>query len=86
MRLSNVLQDLRPYQEARKLVAMPSVLEWYSYVFASGNLLAGPFFELRDYRSGWQLLSRVMEVSQLSMLNLFEANTIPHHAPNSTTP
>ncbi|DBA91841.1 TPA: hypothetical protein ACH3X1_015978 [Trebouxia sp. C0004] len=43
-------QELTPYQESRKLVAMPSPLEWLSYIFASGNLLAGPFFELRDYR------------------------------------
>lgn len=28
---------------------MPSLPEWLSYIFASGNLLAGPFFELRDY-------------------------------------
>lgn len=42
-------QALRPYQESRKLVNMPSLLEWLSYIFASGNLLAGPFFELRDY-------------------------------------
>ncbi len=45
-----VMQELTPYQESRKLVAMPSPLEWLSYIFASGNLLAGPFFELRDYR------------------------------------
>ncbi len=45
-----VVQELTPYQESRKLVAMPSPLEWLSYIFASGNLLAGPFFELRDYR------------------------------------
>lgn len=29
--------------------ALPSLLEFLSYVFAFGNLLAGPFFELRDY-------------------------------------
>ena len=46
----NATQDLTSYQESRKLEAMPSPLEWVSYVFASGNLLAGPFFELRDYR------------------------------------
>ena len=28
---------------------MPSMLEWLSFVFASGNLLAGPYFELSDY-------------------------------------
>ena len=43
-------QELRPYQQSHKLVSMPSLLEWLSYIFASGNLLAGPFFELRDYR------------------------------------
>ena len=28
---------------------MPSLLEYLSYVFAAGNLLAGPNFELSDY-------------------------------------
>ena len=28
---------------------MPSPLEWLSFTFASGNLLAGPYFELSDY-------------------------------------
>ena len=32
-------------------MTMPSPLEWLSYIFASGNLLAGPFFEFRDYRN-----------------------------------
>lgn len=44
------VQELTPYQELHKLVAMPTLVEWLSYVFASGNLLAGPFFELKDYR------------------------------------
>lgn len=44
-----VMQDLSPYQQAHKLVQMPSLLEWLSFVFASGNLLAGPYFELADY-------------------------------------
>ena len=43
------LQELRPYQESMKLQLMPSLLEFFSYVFAAGNLLAGPFFEFRDY-------------------------------------
>ena len=33
---------------------MPSLLEWLSYVFASGNLLAGPFFELKDHQEYFQ--------------------------------
>lgn len=28
---------------------MPNLLEYLSYVFASGSLLAGPTFELSDY-------------------------------------
>ena len=28
---------------------MPNLLEYLSYIFASGNLLAGPTFELSDY-------------------------------------
>ena len=31
------------------LTKMPSPLEWFSFTFASGNLLAGPYFELSDY-------------------------------------
>ncbi|BDA41335.1 Lysophospholipid acyltransferase 2 [Coccomyxa sp. Obi] len=42
-------EDLTPYQQAHKLTQMPSMLEWLSFVFASGNLLAGPYFELSDY-------------------------------------
>lgn len=37
------------YQERTRLHALPSPLEFASYVFAFGNLLAGPFFEMRDY-------------------------------------
>jgi hypothetical protein len=29
--------------------ATPNILHYFSYMFASGNLLAGPFFEYRDY-------------------------------------
>lgn len=32
-----------------KLDRLPSLLEYYSYCFASGNLLAGPFFEAKEY-------------------------------------
>ena len=42
-------QDLKPYQRAHRLEKMPSVLEGLSYLFAAGNLLAGPHFELSDY-------------------------------------
>ncbi|EIE25092.1 membrane bound O-acyl transferase family protein [Coccomyxa subellipsoidea C-169] len=42
-------EELTPYQQAHKLTQMPSVLEWLSFTFASGNLLAGPYFELADY-------------------------------------
>ena len=28
---------------------LPSLLEWLSFMFSAGNLLAGPYFELADY-------------------------------------
>ena len=43
------LQELSPYQQRHRLTKMPSPLEWLSFTFASGNLLAGPYFELSDY-------------------------------------
>lgn len=43
------MQDLTQYQQTHKLRGMPSLLEYLSYVFAAGNLLAGPNFELSDY-------------------------------------
>lgn len=42
-------QQLSSYASTKALDTPPSLLEWYSYIFASGNLLAGPFFELKDY-------------------------------------
>ena len=47
------MQDLKPYQSAHRLTRMPSVLEGLSYLFAAGNLLAGPHFELSDYLVRW---------------------------------
>lgn len=43
------VQNLSTYQQTHKLHRMPNLLEYLSYVFASGNLLAGPTFELSDY-------------------------------------
>jgi MBOAT, membrane-bound O-acyltransferase family len=42
-------QALNNYQAKNKLDQLPSLLEFLSYVFAIGNLLAGPFFEISDY-------------------------------------
>ncbi|KAK9810978.1 hypothetical protein WJX73_003119 [Symbiochloris irregularis] len=42
-------EELTEYQRKMKLERMPSLLEYLSYVFASGNLLAGPNFEMADY-------------------------------------
>ncbi|CAK0783622.1 hypothetical protein CVIRNUC_006821 [Coccomyxa viridis] len=42
-------EELSPYQQRHRLTKMPSPLEWLSFTFASGNLLAGPYFELSDY-------------------------------------
>lgn len=40
---------LRDYAKSKKLQSLPSVLEFFSYCFAAGNLLSGPFFEAKDY-------------------------------------
>ena len=42
-------EQLRAYAAEKRLHRLPSLLEYCSYVFASGNLLAGPFFEAHDY-------------------------------------
>ena len=44
------MQEMTPYQRAHCIRAMPSLLEYVSYVFAFGNLLAGPVIEYRDYQ------------------------------------
>lgn len=41
--------QLRDYAKAKRLTHLPSPLEFLSYLFAAGNLLAGPFFEAKDY-------------------------------------
>lgn len=41
--------ELREYAKTKKLDRLLSPLEYYSYLFATGNLLSGPFFEARDY-------------------------------------
>lgn len=43
------VQDLKAYQRAHRLARLPTPLEGLSYLFAAGNLLAGPHFELSDY-------------------------------------
>jgi hypothetical protein len=43
-------QALRPYSQRNALTRLPSLLEWGSYLAGAGNLLAGPFMELRDYQ------------------------------------
>ncbi len=40
---------LTPYAAAKRLPRAPSLLEYFSYLFCAGNLLAGPAFEMRDY-------------------------------------
>lgn len=40
---------LTSYQQKMKLARLPSPLEYLSYIFAAGNLLSGPNFEMADY-------------------------------------
>lgn len=41
--------SLRSYARAKALQRCPSLLEYFSYLFAAGNLLSGPTFEAKDY-------------------------------------
>lgn len=72
-------QELTTYQQAHKIAKMPSLLEWLSFIFASGNLLAGPYFELSDYlnfieRKGpWDPKSK-----QPTAANQYMAGVRPH--------
>lgn len=43
-------ERLREYAACKRLPELPSPLEFLSYLFAAGNLLAGPFFEARDFK------------------------------------
>lgn len=42
-------EQLQEYAASKRLAALPSPLQFFSYLFAAGNLLAGPFFEASDY-------------------------------------
>ncbi|GLC46847.1 hypothetical protein PLESTB_001540800 [Pleodorina starrii] len=48
-------EDLTAYQAAHQLVSTPTPLEFLSYLFGLGNLLAGPFFEFTDYKDFMEL-------------------------------
>jgi hypothetical protein len=40
------------YQKSHHLKKLPSLLEFFGYVFCFGNLLAGPIIEFKDYQVG----------------------------------
>lgn len=40
---------MTPYQTEHALAHLPSLLQFFSYVFSVGNLLAGPAFEYVKY-------------------------------------
>lgn len=40
---------LHPYSMSKRLMSIPSPLEYFSYLFSIGSLLSGPFYEAKDY-------------------------------------
>ncbi len=42
-------QVLREYGRSKRITTLPNPLEFFAYLFACGNLLAGPFYEYADY-------------------------------------
>jgi len=43
-------EELTPFQATHAIAQVPNPLEFFSYVFSLGNLLAGPYFEFRNYK------------------------------------
>ena len=46
---SLALQELSPYQAVHAVASTPNPLQYLSFVFGLGNLLAGPYLEYVDY-------------------------------------
>ncbi|CAG8532052.1 9767_t:CDS:10 [Ambispora gerdemannii] len=44
------IKELTPYQRNKRIVVLPSLLEFLGYVFFFGGFLVGPAFEFMDYR------------------------------------
>ncbi|KIY98914.1 hypothetical protein MNEG_9048 [Monoraphidium neglectum] len=44
------LEAMSDYQKSHHLKKLPSLLEFFGYVFCFGNLLAGPIIEFKDYQ------------------------------------
>lgn len=45
------LQEMSDYQRSHYINQLPSLLEFFGYVFCFGNLLGGPFLEFKDYQT-----------------------------------
>jgi len=43
-------KKLNAYQRQKLIEAAPTLLEFFSYIFCFGHLLAGPFCEFKDYK------------------------------------
>src|SRR4051812_42203946 len=43
------LQKCTPHQRAMRLTRLPSLLEFFSYVYFFGGFLAGPAFNMKEY-------------------------------------
>lgn len=43
------LQELSNFQREHVVASTPSPLDFFAYVFALGNLLAGPYFEYTEW-------------------------------------
>jgi lysophospholipid acyltransferase len=48
--MAGLAQEMTPYQAAHRLTSLPNPLEFASFVFSLGNLLAGPYLEFSEYK------------------------------------
>lgn len=43
-------EHLSPYQAEHVVHAMPNPLEFFSFIFCTGTLLSGPYFEFSEFK------------------------------------
>lgn len=68
-------EQLQEYAARKRLRQLLSPLEFFSYLFAAGNLLAGPFFEASDF---FDYVQRKVGAFQYGLMLLRRAPVLPN--------
>lgn len=68
-------QELSPSQEQRAIKKLPSLLEYFSYIFFFSGFLTGPVAEFREYR---EFVDRSMFVKEVAALPQTLTSVLPY--------